>query len=205
MTKRPTPPPIPPLPLNVLVVLERIEGFAADALKRSSNPVSMTTNVEKAKRVLHTCLVETLDVQLNYYASLPNYCQDWEKELTINTVKSIIGLFPLFISARPFVSDLFDRAREYMADRMKTTKGTEAQDTVQVDRKELCNSYRTKFPEVKILDICWAAGQHYSELKRWLRDAVKDGSAPDRAFRSILASGKSPQEYRKQRRPDGWK
>jgi hypothetical protein len=73
------------------------------------------------------------------------------------------------------------------------------------DRKELVRSYRVAFPENKILDICWAAAQHYSEWKRWLRNAVKDGSAPDHAFRSILTSGKSPAEYRKQPRPDGWK
>jgi hypothetical protein len=72
-------------------------------------------------------------------------------------------------------------------------------------RKTLKDSYLLQFPDARILDICWAAAQHYSEWKRWMRNAVKDGSAPDRAFRSILTSGKLPSEHRKVRRPDGWK
>jgi hypothetical protein len=73
------------------------------------------------------------------------------------------------------------------------------------DRQQLKKSYLEAFRPVMLLDICWAARQHYSEWKRWLRYAVKDDSAPDRAFRSILTSGKSPSEYRKEPRPDGWK
>jgi len=73
------------------------------------------------------------------------------------------------------------------------------------NRKALRDSYLTAFTGVVILDICWAAGQHYSEWKRWLRDKVKDGSAPDLAFRAILTSGKPPHEYRKESRPSGWR
>jgi hypothetical protein len=75
-------------------------------------------------------------------------------------------------------------------------------------RKELLERYRSSFPEkIKVLDICWAAAQHYSELKRWLRtdSPLKDGSTPDLAFRAILSSGKKPQEYRRQVRDTGWK
>jgi hypothetical protein len=72
-------------------------------------------------------------------------------------------------------------------------------------RQSLRDAYRAIFPDERILDICWAAGQHYSEWKRWLRGAVKDDSTPDRAFRALLASGKRPKEYKKQLRPDGWK
>ena len=74
-----------------------------------------------------------------------------------------------------------------------------------VDRKTLRQSYLNNFPGVHILDICWAAGQHYSEWKRWLRNAVKDGSAPDRAFSALLTSGHVPEEHRKQSGPKGWK
>jgi hypothetical protein len=75
------------------------------------------------------------------------------------------------------------------------------------DRIGLRDSYLAAFPNtrIKFLDICWAARQHYSEWKRWLRKSVKDGSAPDIAFRSLLTSGELPSEYRKQPRPDGWK
>jgi hypothetical protein len=76
-----------------------------------------------------------------------------------------------------------------------------------IDRMALWKDYRRLFPRVKVLDVCWAAAQHYSEWKRWLRGpaVVKDGSRPDMAFRAILASAKSPSEYRKQPRPSGWK
>jgi hypothetical protein len=76
------------------------------------------------------------------------------------------------------------------------------------ERKALSASYFSAFGEkIQVLDVCWAAGQHYSEWKRWLRGAevLKDGSAPDLAFRSLLSSGKKPSEYRKQFRPKGWK
>lgn len=75
------------------------------------------------------------------------------------------------------------------------------------DRKKLRDSYFANLPgpKIKILDVCWGAAQHYSEWKRWIRNAVKDGSAPDRAFRAILTSGKKPTDYRKQPRPAGWR
>jgi hypothetical protein len=73
-------------------------------------------------------------------------------------------------------------------------------------RRELWQKYRAGFPEkIKILDVCWAASQHYSEFKRWLRNVLKDGSTPDRAFRAILTSRKAPREYRPKPRPSGWK
>jgi hypothetical protein len=78
---------------------------------------------------------------------------------------------------------------------------------VERDRKALSEAYFAAFPTALILDVCWAAEQRYSEWKRWLRydPKAKDGSKPDRAFRAILTSGKTPFEYRKQPRPNGWK
>lgn len=75
--------------------------------------------------------------------------------------------------------------RNYLKERTKTAKVRQAAQSA--DRKELRDTYLTQFDsDIKILDICWAAGQRYSEWKRWLRNAVKDGSAPDRAFRAHL-------------------
>jgi hypothetical protein len=78
---------------------------------------------------------------------------------------------------------------------------------VPTDPKSLRNFYFKNFPDekIKVLDLCWAAGQHYSEWKRWLRGALKKGSAPDLAFTAIMKSRKRPQEYRKQVRPARWK
>jgi hypothetical protein len=73
--------------------------------------------------------------------------------------------------------------------------------------RSLSAKYLAQFPNEKIkkLDICWAAGQHYCEWKRWLRNAIKKGSTADLAFRGVLTSNQRPGEYRKQPRPDGWK
>lgn len=72
-------------------------------------------------------------------------------------------------------------------------------------RTDLANSYLAAHPGVQKLDMCYAAGQHYSEWKRWLRGVFKDGSTPDRAFRALLESGKWPREYNSRPRPNGWK
>jgi hypothetical protein len=75
------------------------------------------------------------------------------------------------------------------------------------ERAALRDAYLAQLsgPKIKVLDICWAVSQHYTEWKRWLRSAVKDGSTPDLAFRAILTSAKRPEKYRKRSRPDGWK
>jgi len=72
--------------------------------------------------------------------------------------------------------------------------------------KALRDSYLAGFPYEKIilLDLCWAAGQHYREWKRWIAGQVKDGSTADLSFRRILTSGKRPREYKTKPRPSGW-
>ena len=72
-------------------------------------------------------------------------------------------------------------------------------------RKLLFNSYRRKFPEAGILDICWAAKQTYRELQRWLKGQSRDGSKPDRLFRAALESDKAPSQLRREPRPKNWK
>jgi hypothetical protein len=74
------------------------------------------------------------------------------------------------------------------------------------DITALRDAYLRNFPDekIKIRDICWAAGQHYREWKRWLAGELKSGSTPDLAFRRILTSGKRPQEFNKKPRPNGW-
>ena len=76
-----------------------------------------------------------------------------------------------------------------------------------VDRNALKESYFSTFPEkVMVLDMCWAARQHYREWMRWFRGELKDGSKADRAFRAVLLSGKRPEQYRTDAsRPKSWK
>ena len=74
-----------------------------------------------------------------------------------------------------------------------------------VEREALRDAYMTAFPDIFILDICWAAKQHYREWMRWIAGKLKDGSKPDRSFRAVLASEKRPDEYRKEPRPKEFK
>jgi hypothetical protein len=71
----------------------------------------------------------------------------------------------------------------------------------QAKRVALRDAYRRAFHEAGIMDICWAAKQHYREWTRWLNGELKDGSKADRCFRALFASGKAPSDYRKQPRP----
>jgi hypothetical protein len=73
------------------------------------------------------------------------------------------------------------------------------------NRKALFDSYRVAVPGAGIMDICWAAEQHYREWARWLKGELKDGSKPDRAFRHVLASGKDPKKLRREIRPKDYK
>lgn len=73
------------------------------------------------------------------------------------------------------------------------------------EQRQLKDAYLCRFPEVVILDICWAAGQRYREWTRWISGKSKADSKPDRAFRGILTSEKRPLEYRSEPRPKGWK
>lgn len=78
--------------------------------------------------------------------------------------------------------------------------------TERASPRQLLESYFARFPDEKIkrLDLCWAAGQHYREWKRWIAGQVRDGSTADLAFRRILTSGKRPGEYKIKPRPPGW-
>jgi hypothetical protein len=199
--KRKPLPRIPPIPLEILKKVEAVEESASKALEDCDHIGFL--NVEKTRRILRTCVVEVFDLQMDYYASLPNFDGRWARELKLKTISSVIGLFPAYYhSGDRFRNELSRTIDDHQAQKaiLNLPKGK-----AQADRRALRDAYLRRFPQVKKLDICWAAGQRYSEWKRWLRHVVKDGSAPDRAFRSLLSGDKSPSEYRKQPRPNGWK
>jgi hypothetical protein len=92
-------------------------------------------NPEKVRRILRTCIVEALDVQLEYYASLQSYRNEWIPELMRNTVDSAIGLMPMFITAQPFRNELLHTAAYHLAQKLKKPEvGTKPK---RIDRKKL--------------------------------------------------------------------
>jgi len=72
-------------------------------------------------------------------------------------------------------------------------------------RKALKKAYFSKFPQAMIIDVCWAARQHRREWDRWIKGEIKNGSKPDRIFRSVLTGNKAPSEIRPEERPKEWK
>lgn len=68
-------------------------------------------------------------------------------------------------------------------------------------RESLRDSYRAMFPDVKIADIIWAAKQTRREWTRWIAGEAKDGLKPDRSFRHVLTSGKTPEKIMGKPRP----
>jgi len=68
-------------------------------------------------------------------------------------------------------------------------------------RKALRDAYRAAFPDVKIADIIWAAKQTRREWTRWINGQAKDGLRPDRSFRHVLTSGKTPEQIMGKPRP----
>jgi hypothetical protein len=67
---------IPPLSLKALRDVELIEDYVQKALKESTDSVGISCNTERVSRILRTCVVESLDVQIKYLcfpAKLPRW------------------------------------------------------------------------------------------------------------------------------------
>lgn len=78
-------------------------------------------------------------------------------------------------------------------------------ETIPSTPQDLHRKYKTEFPEVKILDICWAARQTYREWKRWMSGTAVPGHTPDLSFRKILTGGKHTKEWRSEVRLKSWR
>jgi len=203
MTKNPAPPRLPPLSLEALNRVEQIERHISAAVGLCNDPASLRANEQRANRILRTYAVELLDAQFGYYDALPGYHSGWDAEIAKITLEDMLRSFPLFMSSEPYRPELVRTINDYIEARFERPK-VEPEEPKQASRKELREAYLAAFPEVKILDICWAADQRYREWKRWLKNEVKDGSMPDLAFRRVLMSGKRPQELKTRPRPAGW-
>ncbi len=200
---------LPPLSLEVLGHVEDVENYARHALHNCGD--SRYYNAEKALMILRTCIVEALDIQLEYYEPLPHYRPEWRAEIRERTINAVVGLVGtagaehwdfFHHEVRRTVREHF--AAKAQAERQKAKLLKQKPLLKTKDRDTLRDAYLASFPGVKIIDICWAAQTHYREWKRWLKDELKDGSTPDRAFREVLTSGKRPTELNKKPRPPKW-
>src|SRR5215467_229103 len=104
--------PLPPLSLQALDRVEKIERAVKLLLQDCANTFGNLVNPEKASRITRSCLIECLDVQLDYYRSLPNYRSSWNARVVGNTIDSFVALFPLFTSGEPFRPELIQTAAD---------------------------------------------------------------------------------------------
>jgi hypothetical protein len=196
---------IPQLSLSALDAVQKIERYARHELNDCRNTDAF--NTQKAKRILRTCTVQVLKTQLTYYEALPTFHDDWIIQLQEDAIESAVGMIP-----GGYRDNLYEYFRDVLWDTTYADLNPPKKPAIKRDeslkhksRQHLRDLYLATFPETKILDVCWAAKQTYREWKRWIKNQVKDGSRPDRAFRSVLNSEKPASELRTEARPSGWK
>ena len=203
----------------------RIRNAAIRDLKKCNYPGSKYLDHDRALEVMRTHALEELAIRVDFYIALLDLPDDWADRVARQVVHAATSWFPVnefyvrtsenqlvlervaqFIPAieRTVADHLFKRLAAYVEVGKQTPSST-ANATQPRDRKALVAAYRAAFPEAGIMDICWAAKQHYREWTRWLNGQLKDGSRPDRAFRLILCSGKNAKQLRREPRPKGWK
>jgi len=158
-------PAIPQLSLEALGDVQKIERYARQELRECDS--SSHFNTRKAERILRTCTVQVLKTQIAYYESLPTFHEKWIIKLQEDTIESAVGMIP-----GGYGDDLSDHFRDVLSNTTyadlnpPTLKPKPARKPS--SRKALRDSYLEIFPGAKILDICWAAKQHYREWKRWI-------------------------------------
>jgi hypothetical protein len=76
--------------MSALTQVQDIESYARRALNGCGGEYDY--NVEKALRILRTCVVSSIEVQMTFYASLRAYNPRWILEITQKTISATIGL-----------------------------------------------------------------------------------------------------------------
>ena len=204
--RRSLPPSLPPLSFQALDEVRDVEDAIQDVLRDCDD------NLERVRQTLHTGVAEKLNVLMGYYFSLPTPQIAWFARIIPRTVDSIIGMCSALVPGDQFRDELIRTAAHQLAQRLEAdtikNKAVTAAPPkpASSERTALRDSYLASFTgvKIKIIDICWAAGQHKREWKRWLKGELKDGGTADLAFHRLLTSGKRPKEFRRQLRTPGW-
>jgi hypothetical protein len=213
---------LPPLSVDVLDHIERLRLAAQFSLNMCEILGTKYLDHDRAAEVMSAYAIKDAEIRLEFYRNQPAFIDAWKNEIIERSVLAIMGAFPnfkyevrgllpadtlgpIYEDPRQFLDELLRVVTERLIPRPSTTVVIAAQGTDTQERRALFDQYRAPLPHFKMLDMCWAAQQHYSEWKRWLRGKLKNGSAPDRAFRALFQSKKLPSEYFKRPRPDGWK
>lgn len=227
MVKRTIPDGLPPLSVEKLEELERIEGKLRLALSNCVTGLhsSIFDNL-RALEWLRSYVVVIFDFYHDFHTRVPGYKPDWERQFKIDAVERTMSCFLMECSVDEDSLESFagetikavdahieqvKRLANVVIEKILTPPAnapTLVDKTKAIDpnnRRALRDAYRANFPDSGIMDICWAAKQHYREWTRWLNAELKDGSKPDRAFRQVLTSVKDAKLLRREIRPKNWK
>ncbi|HEY3836216.1 MAG TPA: hypothetical protein VGL72_06575 [Bryobacteraceae bacterium] len=170
-------------------------------------------DIERGYQVIRSFTVELFETIFSAYRKKIGYDPKWIPEITNEAVyRSLIVIQDKAESEFRDVKEIAIVLEETIAEHLETSKGDPVQTAAGSasvpaerpnlgDRLALKNSYRAAFPDVKLADIFWAAGQTRREWKRWINGESKDGLKPDRCFRKVLTSGKKPEEIVGKPRP----
>ncbi len=81
---------LPPLPLEVLREIEKIEQFAQASIARCWTPHAL--NVPKVIRLLCACATEVFDIEAKHYTSMAESSNQWLELIESNTRQVALGL-----------------------------------------------------------------------------------------------------------------
>ncbi|MFZ0301354.1 MAG: hypothetical protein WAL75_01660 [Terracidiphilus sp.] len=172
---------------------------------------------ERAFHVLRAHAVEIFNVVYPAYRKKTGFGPKWISEIVRDVAYRTLRVYSVEDSygTMPTINELFNVLFDTLDARLEELKGTEAHNetasiptlgagfqTVDLTQRiALRNAYRAAFPDVKIADIIWAAKQTRREWTRWISGEAKDGLRPDRSFKHVLTSGKTPEQIMGKPRP----
>ncbi|MFZ0771240.1 MAG: hypothetical protein WCA49_07655 [Candidatus Sulfotelmatobacter sp.] len=186
MKRRIFPPPLPPLSLKVLGEVEDVEEYARLSLHRCGD--TRYFNAEKAVRILRTCVVESLDVQIEHYKSLPSYHPEWIRDVTEKTIESVVGLVGISGAEHWdfFQAEVRQTVKEHLAAKARAVRiapkatGSPAppSKTVTTNPKEITLSNRERIEKfiLKMAD----SGTKITRKKIWLTAGYRDATEFER-------------------------
>jgi hypothetical protein len=162
---------------------------------------------ERAFHVLRAHAVEIFNVVYPAYRKKTGFGPKWIPEIIRDSAYRAMRVYSVHESyGMPSMNELAEILMDTLEDHLRETNNIAStqkghDEPSLSEREALRDSYRAAFPDVKIADIIWAAKQTRREWTRWITGEAKDGLKPDRSFRHVLTSGKSPEQIMRKPRP----
>ena len=188
---------MPPLPLSVVIDVEKIENYASGVIVYCGS--SPTFNRVKASRVLCSAALQVLAMQIKHYSKLSGYCKEWQRAVTEKVISGIVGLLgsraehfeksPIEQEVRQTLQDYLGGKLELAPTKEKTAVGSTVSTGTQ--RRTSIDAFLIKIAQTgqKIArkDIWIAAGYtNPTEFERFQRSAKPENRKAIGMFTRIL-------------------